>query len=221
MALSLNEFQPNTPLAGMYVYQANLSQLHNVIVSASQSTALKAGAIVAIDSSSTNTNAPVAKQAAVNGSVFGVVTYNPVKSQFAAGERISIARNGDIIWLPAAGAVAAGAILYFNSSNKVKTSGSAGDAVIGRALTPASAADDLIQVELCFASPVSADLSGYLTSADAATTYLAISDAATDYQPKLTAGDFIDITSNTITTTYTAGTGIAISDAGVISASEG
>ena len=48
--------------------------------------------------------------------------------------------------------------------------------------------------------------------------YLSKADAQTDYQAKLTAGDFVDITDNTITTTYTAGTGIAIDEHGEISA---
>lgn len=79
MAITLNQFEPNVPVAGLYVYMANLPQLHNVIVSSSQSTALNAGAVVTLDSSSTNVNAPVAKQAGVTDTIFGVVTFNPVK----------------------------------------------------------------------------------------------------------------------------------------------
>ena len=79
-----------------------------------------------------------------------------------------------------------------------------------KALEAASAAGQLIRVKIRFASAQDADLSAYLTSADAASTY----------QPKLTAGDFvaIDADTNEITTTYSAGTGVSISDAGVISA---
>ena len=56
--LSLNQFAPNVPLAGMYVYMANLPQLHNVIVASTVvSTApLVCGAIVTLDSTSTNTS---------------------------------------------------------------------------------------------------------------------------------------------------------------------
>ena len=63
----------------------------------------------------------------------------------------------------------------------------------------------VVEVELNV--PTSVDLTGYLTSATAAETY----------QAKLTAGDFVDITGNTITTTYTAGSNIVISDEGAIS----
>lgn len=148
--ISLNQFAPNNPIAGMYVYQANLPQLHNVIVSTGQATALSSGSIVTLDSTSTNKNAPVAKQAAVTDKIFGVVTYNPVKNQWGAGERIAIARENDIIFLPAAGAIEVGADLYFNASNQVTSTVTAGNSIIGTALTPATAEDDLIQVELNF-----------------------------------------------------------------------
>lgn len=152
--ISLNQFEPNTPVAGMYVYQANLPQLHNVIVSATQTTALQAGAIVTLDAASTNTNAPVVKQAAVTDKIFGVLTFNPVKNQWGAGERIAIARENDIVYMPAAGAVTVGADLYFNSDNEVTATATAGNSIIGTALTPATAKGDLIQVELHFATTV-------------------------------------------------------------------
>lgn len=146
--ISLNQFAPNSPQAGMYVYMANLPQLHNVIVSAKQETALQAGAVVTLDAAVSNTNAPVAKQAAVTDAVFGVVTYNPVKATYAAGERIAVARANDVVFMPAAGAITAGAKLYFNAANQVATSG---DSVIGKALTSAASAGDYVQVELGFA----------------------------------------------------------------------
>ena len=61
-------------------------------------------------------------------------------------------------------------------------------------------AGELGVLELNPFSNASIDLSSYETSAHAAETY----------QAKLTAGDFVDITDNTITTTYSAGTGITI-----------
>ena len=150
--LSLNQFAPNVPLAGMYAYQANLPQLHNVIVKSdvTATSPLRAGAIVTLDSASTNTNAAVVKQAAVTDNIFGVITYNPVKNAFIGGERIAIARSGDIVWLPAAAAVNVGAELYFNTSNQVTSTVTAGNSIVGKALTKATAAGDLIQVELDF-----------------------------------------------------------------------
>lgn len=152
MAIDLNQFAPNTPVAGLYVYMANLPQLHNPIISANQSTALTYGAVVTLDSSVSNADAPVVKQAAVTDNIFGVISYNPVKASWVAGERVAIARANDIVWLPAAGAIAQGAVLYFNSSNKVTSTATAGNSIIGKAITSAAAEGDFVQVELGFAT---------------------------------------------------------------------
>lgn len=150
--ISLNQFAPNSRVAGMYVYQANLPQLHNVIVSSSQDedSPLTAGAILTLDTTSTNTNAAIAKQAAVTDKIFGVLVYNPVQTLYKAGDRIAVARPNDVIWMPAAGAVTVGAELYFNTTNQVTATATAGNSIIGKALTPATAAGDFVQVELGF-----------------------------------------------------------------------
>lgn len=154
MALDLNQFAPNQPLPGLYVYQANLPQIHNAVISANQSTALTYGAIVTLDSSVSNIDAPVVKQAAVTDNIFGVITYSPIKASWAKGERVALARANDIVWLQAAGAVAQGAVLYFNSSNKVTSSATAGNSIIGKAITSCANANDFVQVELGFATTV-------------------------------------------------------------------
>lgn len=148
--ISLNQFAPNAPVAGMYVYMANLPQLHNVIVSKSQTTPLTPGAIVTLDTTATNTNAPVAKQAGVTDSIFGVVTYNPIAHNYSVGERFGIARDNDVIWMVADAAIAEGAELYFTTTNTVTSTATAGNSIIGRAITPAAAKGDFVQVELGF-----------------------------------------------------------------------
>lgn len=152
MAIDLNQFAPNTPVAGLYVYQANLPQLHNPIISANQETALTYGAVVTLDSTVSNADAPVVKQAAVTDDIFGVISFTPVKAQWKAGERVALARANDIVWLPAAGAVAQGAVLYFNSSNQVTSTATVGNSIVGKAITSAAAAGDFVQVELGFAT---------------------------------------------------------------------
>ena len=154
MTLSLNQFAPNAQVAGLFVYQANQPMPHNLIVSSNQATAIVAGAIITLDTSSTNKNCPEIKQAAVNDPIYGVIPYNPtVKgNSYVAGDKCAAAKDGDVVWLPAAGSVAVGATLYFNSSNKVTSSATPGNSIVGIALTPASAANDLIQVELHFAT---------------------------------------------------------------------
>lgn len=152
MALDLNQFAPNQPIAGLYVYEANLPQIHNAVISANQSTALTYGAVVTLDSAVSNADAPVIKQAAVTDNIFGVVVYSPIKASFAKGERVALARANDIIWLPAAGAIAQGAVLYFNSSNQVTSTATPGNSIIGKAITSAAAQGDFVQVELGFAT---------------------------------------------------------------------
>ena len=152
MAIDLNQFAPNQPIPGLYVYQANLPQIHNAVISANQSTALTYGAVVTLDSAVSNADAPVIKQAAVTDNIFGVITFNPRKATWAKGERVALARANDIVWLPAAGAIAQGAVLYFNSSNQVTSTATAGYSIIGKAITSAAAANDFVQVELGFAT---------------------------------------------------------------------
>lgn len=147
--ISLNAFDIK-PITGLYVYMANLPQLHNVIVSTNQETPLMAGAVVTIDGSISNPNAPVAKQAAVTDEILGVVVYNPILNSFVANDRIAVARENDVIWMPAATAITAGTELYFNANNQVTSTATAGNTIIGKALTPASAENDLVQVELKF-----------------------------------------------------------------------
>lgn len=147
--ISLNAFDIK-PITGLYVYMANLPQLHNVIVSTNQETPLMAGAVVTIDGSISNPYAPVAKQAAVTDEILGVVVYNPILNSFVANDRIAVARENDVIWMPAAAAITAGAELYFNANNQVTSTATAGNTIIGKALTPASAENDLVQVELKF-----------------------------------------------------------------------
>ena len=155
--LSLNQFAPNQPIDGLYVYMANEGQLHNVIVSASQSDALTAGNVVVLDAASTNVHAPVVLAADVDEKPFGIVTFTPVKATHAAGERVALAREHDVIWKTANSAIAVGDVLAFDSDFKVeKASAGSGETLgtIGIALTPASSDGDLIQVELHFGTVV-------------------------------------------------------------------
>ena len=210
MALDLNR-KKITPVDGAYVYMPNAPEPHNCVVSSNQSTALHAGAIVTVDTSVANANCPVVKQAADNDPIFGVIPVNGLKDTYVAGDKVNVAVEGSYIYKTASASITAGAQLGFNAStNKVATIATAGKSIVGVANTTAAAANDLVQVKLKFGK-LGAELTDYLTSAEAATTY----------QAKLTAGDFVDITGNTITTTYTAGTGIAISDQGAISTSQG
>lgn len=148
--ISLNQFTPNVPVPGLYAYMANLPQPHNIRVSPNQEDALTAGAILTIDGTATAVNAPAMKQAAVTDRIDGILAYTPLKNTFEKNDVIAVARSGDFVWLPAAAAITAGQELYFNASNQVTATATAGNSIVGIAWTSAAAANDLVQVELKF-----------------------------------------------------------------------
>ena len=137
---------------GLRAYMPNQPQLHNVVFTSSTSTDVtSAGQVVALDTSSTNTDCPVVKACASNGDPFGVVVYDARQEHAKVGEKIAIAQSGDIIFMVAGSAISVGAKLQFNASTrKVDDTTTAGGTFIGIALTPASAEGDLIQVQLNF-----------------------------------------------------------------------
>lgn len=149
MALNLN-VRKITPVDGAYVYMPNAPEPHNCVVSANQATALKAGAIVTLDTAVSNPHCPVVKQADVDDPVFGVVPVNGLKDSYVAGDKINVAVEGSYIYKTAAAAIALGATVEFTSTNTVKTAATAGNATLGVANTSAGAANDLVQVKLKF-----------------------------------------------------------------------
>jgi hypothetical protein len=158
MAQSLNDLNI-TARNGLYVYMPNTPQPHNCIVSASETSALKAGDIVKLDITSTNTAAPVIKKAAVTDPVFGVVVFDAMKTQYAALDKISVAIEGSYIHKTTAGVVTPGAVLYFNAAGAVTATATAGNSTIGTANTYA-ASGDLVQVKLKFATTEEEEVSG-------------------------------------------------------------
>lgn len=146
------------------------------------------------------------------------------------GTVLRTARVGGRIWIKAQEALTKGGSIYWIVNNATahgkEIGGFTGTShssdtveLTNLAVKSSAAAGELALVEV-LGEVKNADLSAYLKSADAASTYLSSADAATTYQEKLVAGDFvaIDADTNEITTTYTAGTGITISNDGEISA---
>lgn len=138
------------PVEGLHVYMPNRPQLHNVIFTSSTATdVLKAGQVVTIDTSSTNTECPVVNACAVTSKPFGVVVYDMRKEDTKVGEKVTIAQSGDTVFMVAGGSFSVGAKLQFNASTrKVDDSTTATNYYIGTAITPASADGDLVQVEI-------------------------------------------------------------------------
>lgn len=146
------------PQKGQYALLPNLPQQHNVEFYSSTATdLLPVGALVKLYGSSTNTNHPVAVVCAATDVPFGMVVYDARKEAYAVGERFAVAQSGDVVFMEAAGAIAVGAKLQFAVSGwKVDDTTTSTNAYIGKALTAASAAGDLIQVQLDFSLGVAA-----------------------------------------------------------------
>lgn len=146
------------PQKGQYALLPNLPQQHNVEFYSSTATdLLPVGALVKLYGSSTNTNHPVAVVCAATDTPFGMVVYDARKEAYAVGERFAVAQSGDVVFMEAAGAIAVGAKLQFAVSGwKVDDTTTSTYAYIGKALTAASAAGDLIQVQLDFSLGVAA-----------------------------------------------------------------
>lgn len=151
-AIGINE-QRIGQRVGSYVYLPNAPQPHNCIVASSviATAPLKAGTVVALDSTNTNTNCPVVKAAAVTDAIYGVIVYDSIKDAYIANDKVAVAIEGSTIYMPAAGAVTPGAELYFNTSGQVTATATAGNSIIGTANNYAAAANDLVQVKLKFA----------------------------------------------------------------------
>ena len=130
-------------------------------------------------------------------------------------------RVGGRIWVKAYNTITAGSNLYWIIANRVNSAqpvgGFAGSAITGT-VGGVSVTDTVQLTEVRVVTGASA---GGLALIEMDVAPNTSAHAAATYQEQLTAGDFVAIDSdtNTITTTYTAGTGITIGDDGEISAS--
>lgn len=133
------------PVEGMYAYVPNTPHLHNVVAE----DVLVAGQVVKQDTTQTDTLCAHVKKAAATDTPMGVVVYDCRKVENAIGEKVAIAQVGDVIYMVAGGAIAAGAKVQFDAdTRKVDDTTVEGNAYIGIARTPATADGDIIQVEL-------------------------------------------------------------------------
>ena len=133
------------PVEGLHAYMPNRPQLHNVVADE----ALVAGDVVKQNTAQTDPLRVHVKKALATDTPFGVVVYDCRKVANAEGDRVAIAQTGDVIYMVAGGAITAGAKLQFvANTRKVDDTAIEKNAYIGRALTPATADGDIIQVEL-------------------------------------------------------------------------
>lgn len=207
LSYKMNVFAPTEEIKGRKVLPANTESFSGMIDSSVEGSVVPGTPMKIVATSAKLPHfAPCTSD---SDNIIGFLEWNVIRSAYVAGTPCQVSPDTNVMYMEASGSINAGVNVAMDSySNITVKAAGAGDKIIGYALESATAAGQLIRVKIRFASAQDADLSGYLTAADAATTY----------QEKLTAGDFVDITDNTITTTYSAGTGITIDSDGKISA---
>lgn len=205
----MNVFAPTEEIKGRKVLPANTESFSGVIDSDVSGSVVPGTPMKIVATSAKLPHFAPATEDSDN--IIGFLEWNVIRAAYVADDVCQVSPDTNVMYMEASGAINAGVNVAMDSySNVTIKAAGAGSKVIGYALEAATAAGQLIRVKIRFASVQDVDLSAYLTSSEAASTY----------QPKLTAGDFvaIDADTNEITTTYSAGTGVSISDAGVISA---
>lgn len=209
LSYQMNVFAPTEEIKGRKVLPANTESFSGIIDADVSGTVAPATPMVIV---STSAKLPhFAPATSDSDNIVGFLEWNVIRAGYVAGTLCQVSPDTNVMYMEASGAINAGVNVAMDSYTNitVKAAG-AGSKVIGYALEAATAAGQLIRVKIRFASAQDADLSAYLKSSDAASTY----------QEKLVAGDFvaIDADTNEITTTYSAGTGITIGADGEISA---
>jgi hypothetical protein len=135
------------PVAGMYALVPNHPQIHNAVVSSTQTDPVGFGYVVTLDTTSTNTVVPEVKVDASASAPFGVVVYDPRTSEYVAGDKVALAQSGDIVYMQVGGTViAVGASVTVENGYQAKTATTTG---IGTAITQGDA-NGLVQVQLSF-----------------------------------------------------------------------
>lgn len=148
MALSLTNFKIEQVDGGLALLP-NQPLLQGCQVSSAQTeTPLVAGDIVAIDGTNAKQGIITVKKAAVTDTPLGIVLTDPIKTSFAALDRVSVIPVNCYCYKTANANITAGAKLQFTADGKVAATSTAQNGYIGIALTNATAADQLIIVQV-------------------------------------------------------------------------
>lgn len=149
MAINLNQFSVS-PRAGEYV-TARFNPAIQARIASGEAGNLKAGMFVKI---TTDANGHFQVLAAgVTDKPIGVIAFNPNSNSYVAGDDVSIAGGGDIVWMQStAAAISAGAKVEFNTLGQVLTSAGT-NTIVGVAMTAVPSAGGLVAVKI--ASPYS------------------------------------------------------------------
>lgn len=148
MALSLTNFRIEQVDGGLALLP-NQPLLQGCQVSSAQTeTPLVAGDIVAIDGTNAKQGIITVKKAAVTDTPLGIVLTDSIKTSFAALDRVSVIPVNSYCYKTANANITAGAKLQFTADGKVAATSTAQNGYIGIALTNATAADQLIIVQV-------------------------------------------------------------------------
>lgn len=137
-----------TPADGQAAFLPNQPLLHTCVVSSAQTGDIVCGDIVTIDATNAVEDLITVKKAAVTDKPLGIVVLNPIKTGFKANDRISIFPLGSFVYKKTGVAnIAAGSKLGFNANGAV-VAATAGNGVIGRAMTKGTVTGDIIAIQV-------------------------------------------------------------------------
>lgn len=146
LSYQMNVFAPTEEVKGRRVLPANTDSMSG-IVDASQADALLPGDPVKIVA--TTEGLPHFAKAGVGDVIAGFVEWNVIRPSYPAGKICQISMTGNVMYMEADGAVAAGALVNVTNLTTVVVGAAAGaGSKIGLALEAATAAGQLIRVKI-------------------------------------------------------------------------
>lgn len=146
LSYQMNVFAPTEEVKGRRVLPANTDSISG-IVDASQADALLPGDPVKIVA--TTKGLPHFAKAGVGDVIAGFVEWNVIRPSYTAGKICQISMTGNVMYMEAAGAVEAGALVNITNLTTVVVGAAAGaGSKIGLALEAATAAGQLIRVKI-------------------------------------------------------------------------
>lgn len=137
------------PVRGNAALLPNQPILQGCVVDGTTEGVLVPGDIVALSTEANKPNLIVVKKAAVTDEPFGVVVGNPIKTGFAAGEKVSVFPDNSYYYaLAGAASIARGSVLQFNAAGDVLATATSGNGVIGVACTEGVLVGDPVIVKI-------------------------------------------------------------------------
>jgi len=148
MALTMNQFA----MASLAGTKDSGPTIECEYYSATPTETIAAGEFVLIQSTTAPNVTKVVKGTGATDRYFGVVLTNPLKADFAVGDKIEVAIMGAIVLCTASAVIAAGASLQYDYSAKKVATQTASNTIVGIALENAAADLALLRVFIFLSS---------------------------------------------------------------------